>query len=164
MDEEYAVAESPERAVTRPRRTKERLMKARLLRAWGGQYAGQIMSNVKEGDYPSGVAEYFEDDDPAIVEVREPGRPATGHAVKPDGTVDPLKGSDWEKLQQSKVAAVQKEHDDRVAAIQQAAVDKEEADKAAAEQGAKEAAKGKASVKAADANVPTTDAGKPAKK
>lgn len=94
-------------------------MKARLLRAWGGNYAGQILSNVKEGDLPSGVAEYFEDDDPAINVVREPSSVgADVHKVANDGTVKPLKGSDFEKGQQAKVKQVQKEHETQQTAHQ----------------------------------------------
>jgi len=95
-------------------------MKARLLRAWSGQYAGQILSNVKEGDIPGDVAEYFEDDDPAINVVREPSNAAADvNKVANDGTVKPIKGSDFEKAQLAKVAAVEAEHE----AQQQAQVD-----------------------------------------
>ena len=41
-------------------------MKARLLKKWGTNYAGQVLSNVQEGSIPDGVAEIFEDDDPAV--------------------------------------------------------------------------------------------------
>lgn len=60
--EEYAVVEAPERAVMR----KGKPMKARLLKKWGGNYAGQVLSNVEKGSIPAGVAEFFEDDDPAV--------------------------------------------------------------------------------------------------
>lgn len=163
-DDEYAVAESPERAVTRPTR-KGRLMKARLLKQWGGMYAGQILSNVTEGDYPAGVAEYFENDDPAIVEVREPGRPTlNAHVTDENGEVEPLKGSDFAKGQEAKVKAVEEEHVANVARQQDAIATKAEADEKAAEFEAKTqaAAKSKAKVKGptpqrARANLPTSD-------
>jgi hypothetical protein len=41
-------------------------MKARLLKKWGGNYAGQVLSNVEPGSIPAGIAEFFEDDDPAV--------------------------------------------------------------------------------------------------
>lgn len=41
-------------------------MKARLLKKWGSNYAGQVLTNVDEGSIPAGVAEFFEDDDPAV--------------------------------------------------------------------------------------------------
>ena len=41
-------------------------MKARLLKKWGTNYAGQILTNVQKGSIPADVAEYFEDDDPAV--------------------------------------------------------------------------------------------------
>jgi hypothetical protein len=41
-------------------------MKARLLKKWGGNYAGQVLTNVDKGSIPAGVAEFFEDDDPAV--------------------------------------------------------------------------------------------------
>jgi hypothetical protein len=110
-DEEYAVVESPERAVTRPSRQKGQRMKARLLRAYGGNYAGQIMSNVKEGDFPSDAAEYFEDDDPAINTVREPSGLGSHNLVDENGEVEPIKGSDFAKAQEAKVKAVAEEHE-----------------------------------------------------
>lgn len=41
-------------------------MKARLLKKWGGNYAGQVLSNVQPGSIPGDVAEFFDDDDPAV--------------------------------------------------------------------------------------------------
>jgi hypothetical protein len=41
-------------------------MKARLMKKWGTNYAGQILTNVEKGSIPADVAEYFEDDDPAV--------------------------------------------------------------------------------------------------
>ena len=41
-------------------------MKARLLKKWGANYAGQVLTNVEKGSIPDGVAEFFEDDDPAV--------------------------------------------------------------------------------------------------
>lgn len=41
-------------------------MKARLLKKWGSNYAGQVLTNVDAGSIPAGVAEMFEDDDPAV--------------------------------------------------------------------------------------------------
>ncbi len=107
-------------------------MKARLLRQWGGQYAGQIMTNVNEGDFPAGVAEFFDDDDPAIVEVREPGR-LTQHPVAKDGSVAPLKGSDFAKAQEGKAKAVAAEHVASVRSQQDAIKDKAEEDRKSAE-------------------------------
>jgi len=74
MAEEYAVVEAPERAVMR----KGKPMKARLMKKWGTNYAGQVLSNVDKGSIPAGVAEFFEDDDPAIntvVNQSAPGDP-----------------------------------------------------------------------------------------
>lgn len=116
-DDEYAIAESPERAVTRPLR-KGSGMKARILKKWGGFYAGQILSNVEKSHFPDGVAEIFEDDDPAINTVREPSG-VTHENVVNDDEVAPLKGSDFAKAQEAKVKAVQDEHE----AQQSASVD-----------------------------------------
>ncbi len=55
---------APERAVLRTGKGKP--MKARLLKKWGANYAGQVLSNVEKGSIPAGVAEFFEDDDPAV--------------------------------------------------------------------------------------------------
>jgi hypothetical protein len=44
-------------------------MKARLLKKWGGFYAGQVLTNVDKSSIPAGVAEFFEDDDPAVMTV-----------------------------------------------------------------------------------------------
>ncbi len=41
-------------------------MKARLLKKWGANYAGQVLSNVDKGSIPAGVAEFYEDDDAAV--------------------------------------------------------------------------------------------------
>jgi hypothetical protein len=46
-------------------------MKARLLKKWGTNYAGQILTNVEKGSIPEGVAEFFEDNDPAVMTVVE---------------------------------------------------------------------------------------------
>lgn len=46
-------------------------MKARLLRKVGTYYAGQVLTNVQKGDLPAGSAEYFEDNDPAVMTVVE---------------------------------------------------------------------------------------------
>lgn len=46
-------------------------MKARLLKKWGTNYAGQVLTNVEKGSIPTTHAEYFEDDDPAINTVVE---------------------------------------------------------------------------------------------
>ena len=46
-------------------------MKARLLKKWGTNYAGQVLTNVEKGTIPAGVAEFFEDDDPAVNTVVE---------------------------------------------------------------------------------------------
>lgn len=46
-------------------------MKARLLKKWGTNYAGQVLTNVDKGTIPAGVAEFFEDDDPAVNTVVE---------------------------------------------------------------------------------------------
>lgn len=46
-------------------------MKARLMKKWGTNYAGQILTNVDKGSIPGGVAEFFEDDDPAVNTVVE---------------------------------------------------------------------------------------------
>lgn len=48
-------------------------MKARLLKKWGSNYAGQVLTNVEKGSIPAGVAEFFEDDDPAVNTVVEQG-------------------------------------------------------------------------------------------
>jgi len=48
-------------------------MKARLLKKWGTNYAGQVLTNVDKGAIPAGVAEFFEDDDPAVNTVVEQG-------------------------------------------------------------------------------------------
>ncbi len=55
---------APERAVLRTGKGKP--MKARLLKKWGANYAGQVLTNVEKGSIPAGVAEFFEDDDPAV--------------------------------------------------------------------------------------------------
>jgi len=128
-------------------------MKARLLRPYAGNYAGQIMSNVHEGDFPADVAEYFEDDDPAINDVREPGRlHADVHKVANDGTVKPIKGSDFEKSQQAKVAQVQKEHEDQ----QQAHLDDLAETEKKAQEGSKVVPqKNPQPARAANVNAPT---------
>jgi hypothetical protein len=46
-------------------------MKARLMKKWGTHYAGQILTNVDKGSIPAGVAEFFDDDDPAVNTVVE---------------------------------------------------------------------------------------------
>lgn len=90
-------------------------MIARLLKDWGGYRAGQLLSGRKKGDIPDTHAEYFEDDDPAVIQVREPSAAAPNiHAVV-DNEVQPLKGSDYAKAQQAKIDAVQAEHDARQA-------------------------------------------------
>jgi hypothetical protein len=68
-NEEFAIAEAPERAVLR----KGKPMKARLLKKWGTNYAGQVLTNVDKGSIPAGIAEFFEDDDPAVNTVVEQG-------------------------------------------------------------------------------------------
>jgi hypothetical protein len=61
----------PERAVLR----KGKPMKARLMKKWGTNYAGQVLTNVQEGSIPDGVAEFYEDDDPAVNTVVEQSNP-----------------------------------------------------------------------------------------
>jgi hypothetical protein len=50
-------------------------MKARLLKKWGTHYAGQVLTNVQDGSIPAGVAEFYEDDDPAVNTVVEQSNP-----------------------------------------------------------------------------------------
>lgn len=70
MDTKFAIVDgAPERAVLRT--GKGQPMKARLLKKWGGFYAGQVLTNVDKGSIPASVAEMFEDDDPAVMTVVE---------------------------------------------------------------------------------------------
>jgi len=46
-------------------------MKARLKKKWGTNYAGQILTNVDKGSIPADVADFFEDNDPAVNTVVE---------------------------------------------------------------------------------------------
>lgn len=41
------------------------------MKKWGTNYAGQILTNVDKGAIPGDVAEFFEDDDPAVNTVVE---------------------------------------------------------------------------------------------
>ncbi len=41
------------------------------MKKWGTNYAGQVLTNVEKGSIPSDVAEFFEDNDPAVMTVVE---------------------------------------------------------------------------------------------
>lgn len=86
-------------------------MKARLLKKFGSNYAGQILTNVEKDSLPAGVAEYFEDDDPAVNTVREPSTGSVPEHTVNNDEVAPLRGSDFAKAQEAKVKAVEKQHD-----------------------------------------------------
>ena len=104
-------------------------MLARILRKYHTFYAGQILSNVRKGDFPEGVAEYFEDDDPAVNTVRQPGPDPSLHTVN-DDEVEPLKGSDFAKEQAAKVKAVEAEQAARVELDAEAADEAKKTEKA----------------------------------
>lgn len=131
MDEEYAVAESPDRAVTRRGRKGHSIMRARILKQHGVLQPGQIISG-KPGDLPDGVAEYFEDDDPTIITVREPGGHA-GPTMTANGEATPWKDSAFAKSQHAKVDTVAAEHVASVKRTQDAIKTKAEEDKVSAE-------------------------------
>jgi hypothetical protein len=44
-------------------------MKALLLKKWGTNYAGQVLTNVEKGSIPSGYASYYEDNEPSPMDV-----------------------------------------------------------------------------------------------
>jgi hypothetical protein len=91
-------------------------MKARILKQHGVLQPGQILTVADDTAYPAGVAEYFEnDEDPAIVTVREPSG-TVAHNVVNDGEVAPLKGSEYAKAQAAKVKAVEAEHEAQIKA------------------------------------------------
>lgn len=142
-------------------------MKARILKTFGTLQPGQILTNVDKDHYPAGVAEYFEDDDPAIVTVREPGGHA-GPPMTPDGEATPWKDSAFAKAQEAKVEAVAAEHVATVKRQKDAIKEKAEADKKASEfevkvQAAADAGEPRPK-KPATVNAPTTDAKKKGKR
>jgi hypothetical protein len=101
-EEEFAVLEAPERAVLR----KGKPMKARLLKPWGGNYAGQVLSNVQEGSIPADVATFYEDNDPAINTVVEDEDVSDPLAVI-NGEIDPKAAKDFDEAQRARVKSSQ---------------------------------------------------------
>jgi hypothetical protein len=44
-------------------------MKALLVKKWGANYAGQVLTNVEKGSIPADVARFYEDDEPSPEDV-----------------------------------------------------------------------------------------------
>lgn len=44
-------------------------MKALLIKKWGGNYAGQVLTGVERGSIPASVAKFYEDDEPTPMDV-----------------------------------------------------------------------------------------------
>lgn len=96
---------APERAVTRS--GKGRPMKALLLKKWGSNYAGQVLTGVQEGSIPSDVARFYKDDEPTPMDVvNEPNPGSTPLAVVNDElNVDEVDAADDAQASKIKAAA-----------------------------------------------------------
>lgn len=98
-------------------------MKALLLKAWAGNYPGQVFTNAEKGSIPADCARFYEDD--AVV----PSVPVT------DGVIDPARLDAAEKAQKAAAdaakAAAEAEHKVEEAAAKAEAKDAK-ADAAAA--------------------------------
>lgn len=52
-------------------------MKALLLKKFGSNYAGQVLTGVQKGSIPSDVARFYEDDEPTPMDVVKDPNPGT---------------------------------------------------------------------------------------
>ena len=79
-------------------------MKARLLKKWGTNYAGQVLTNIEKGALPAGVAEYFDDEDPAVMTVRDEGDASDPLMVVND-EINPNHAKEHNEAQRAKAKA-----------------------------------------------------------
>jgi len=105
-NDEYAVTDAPERAVLR--HGKGRPMKALLLKKWGANYAGQVLTNVEKGSIPAGVAEFYEDDAPTPNDVVKDPTPAGVPLTVTNDALDPEQVAAATKAQDAKMEAAKK--------------------------------------------------------
>lgn len=96
-------------------------MKALLIDKWGGNYAGQVLTNVRAGSIPSDVAHFFEDDEPTPMDVvRDPHDTEAAPLTVTDDHINPEKARSVAKEQKAKVQAAKKaatEADDAAARV-----------------------------------------------
>lgn len=102
---EFAIVEAPERAVTRLGKGKP--MKALLLKKWGNNYAGQVLTHVEKGSMPSDVARFYEDDEPTPYDVvkDEPSPEENNPLVVLNDEMDPTQA---DAIAKDKKATVQR--------------------------------------------------------
>jgi hypothetical protein len=138
-------------------------MKARLKKKWGTNYAGQVLSNVQEGSIPADVADFYEDDDPAVNTVREPGTGAAPLTVTND-ELDPegVKAHDESQRAKAKELDAQAQGSESAAAAHEREQTEESAH-AADQKAAKSAKAGKAKTLTAEQKQ-KADAGKKSSK
>jgi hypothetical protein len=123
-DDEFAIVEAPERAVTR--HGKGRPMKAFLHKKWGTSYAGQVLTGVEKGSIPADVAEFYEDDEPTPNDVVKDVDQTGAHPLSAkDDSIRVEKVREVAKEQKSKVEAAQKANDDASEAAARVAEDTE---------------------------------------
>jgi len=129
-EDEFAIVEAPERAITR--QGKGHAMKAFLTKKWGPNYAGQTLTNVQKGSIPADVAEMYEDDVPTPNDVvKDPDEDAS----------DPLRVTN-DEADVERVRGVAKTKAERVATAKKVGVpgaDEEAAEVEATQRRAKEA-------------------------
>lgn len=79
---------APERAVSRLGKGR-RIMKALLLEKWGGNYAGQVLTNVEKGSIPASVARFYEDDEPTPNDVVKEETGSVNHLPVKNDSINP---------------------------------------------------------------------------
>lgn len=97
-------------------------MKALLLKKWGSNYAGQVLTGVQKGSIPADVARFYEDDEPTPMDVVHDPNPGTTPLTVVNDEMNPSEVDAADKSQAAKVKAAQD------AGIPGAAADGEEAD------------------------------------
>ncbi len=83
-------------------------MKALLLKQWGGNYAGQVLTGVQKGSIPSDVARFYEDDEPTPNDVVKDPHPGPAPLSVTNGEMDPSQVDAASKVQADKVSAAKK--------------------------------------------------------
>lgn len=126
-------------------------MKARLLKKWGSNYAGQVLTNVEKGAIPSDVAEFFDDDDPAVNTVVPHNQNVNDPLMVINDEINPATAKAHNEAQRGLAKDSRAEGDKRSAADALAALEEEQTQKRAREAdqiAARRSGRGKAGSKA----------------
>lgn len=83
------------------------MAKALLLKKWGANYAGQVLTNVQKGSIPADVARFYEDDEPTPMDVVKDPNPGTTPLTVVNDEMDPKEVDAADAAQAAKVKAAE---------------------------------------------------------